>query len=77
MYGKRITQSRAIAAYATHPMHIKYSGAEIEVHVPFPPAVARICERVEERLGEKFNHVLMNRCVLPPPSCRQAEAERD
>lgn len=61
MYGKTITQSRSIAAYATHPMEMKYSGAEIEVHVPFPAAVQRICQQVEERLGEKFNHVLLNR----------------
>ncbi|EKD02568.1 hypothetical protein A1Q2_03164 [Trichosporon asahii var. asahii CBS 8904] len=61
VYGKTLTQSRSIAAYATHPMELKYSGAEIDVHVPFPPVVVRICEKVEEKLGEKFNHVLLNR----------------
>lgn len=45
-------------------MELKYSGAEIDVHVPFPPVVVRICEKVEEKLGEKFNHVLLNRYVL-------------
>lgn len=64
MYGKTLTQSRSIAAYATHPMELKYSGAEIDVHVPFPPVVERVCEKVEEKLGEKFNHVLLNRYVL-------------
>ncbi|EJT51973.1 hypothetical protein A1Q1_06779 [Trichosporon asahii var. asahii CBS 2479] len=61
VYGKTLTQSRSIAAYATHPMELKYSGAEIDVHVPFPPVVERVCEKVEEKLGEKFNHVLLNR----------------
>lgn len=45
-------------------MELKYSGAEIDVHVPFPPVVKRICEKVEERLGERFNHVLLNRYVF-------------
>lgn len=45
-------------------MELKYSGAEIDVHVPFPPVVERICEKVEEKIGEKFNHVLLNRYVL-------------
>lgn len=74
MYGKSITQSRAIAAYATRPMPLKYSGAEIAVHVPFPPVVASICRRVEGRLGETFNHVLLNRCVTlfsPCPALRR------
>ncbi len=38
VYGREITQSREIAAYATAPgLHLKYSGHPVELHAPFPP----------------------------------------
>lgn len=68
VYGHAVTQSRAIAAYATGPdVHLKYSGQTVQMHHPFPPVVQAIQEVVESALGlggEKgggFNHVMLNR----------------
>ncbi|KAL1413588.1 hypothetical protein Q8F55_001363 [Vanrija albida] len=62
VYGKTITQSRAVAVYATTPgTSFKYSGAEIDVHYPLPPALRAMASRVEDALGVQFNHVMLNR----------------
>lgn len=42
-------------------MNMKYSGAEIDVHHPFPPALEAMRLRVQADLGITFNHVLLNR----------------
>lgn len=68
VYGKSVIQSRAIAAYATEKVNVKYSGTEVDVHSPYPAVVQEICELVEAKLGERFNHVMLNRYVSRPPS---------
>lgn len=62
MYGRTFPQSRHIAAYSTSPgMTLKYSGTEIAMNHPFPPPLAEMQERLEEALGVKFNHCMLNR----------------
>ncbi|GAA5913472.1 alpha-ketoglutarate-dependent dioxygenase AlkB family protein [Sporobolomyces salmoneus] len=61
MYGKEITQSRKIAAFATDPnLTVKYSGALVDMKYEYPPLLRKIQDMVEEKLGVKFNHVMMN-----------------
>ncbi|KAJ9476979.1 Fe2OG dioxygenase domain-containing protein [Pseudozyma hubeiensis] len=66
VYGREITQSREIAAYATAPgLHLKYSGHPVELHSPFPPLLNHIASLLssDDCLGEgvKFNHCMLNR----------------
>ncbi|KIO25140.1 hypothetical protein M407DRAFT_244158 [Tulasnella calospora MUT 4182] len=62
VYGKSITQSRAIAAYSTTPSFtLKYSGQTVDMHYPYPSILQEIQKAVEEELGVSFNHVLLNR----------------
>lgn len=62
MYGRTFPQSRQIAAYSTVPdATLKYSGSEIMMNHPFPPVLETIRIRLEEELGVKFNHVMLNR----------------
>lgn len=62
MYGRTFPQSRSIAAYSTTPgAKLKYSGSEIDMNYPFPPILEDIRVRLEEELGVKFNHVMLNR----------------
>lgn len=61
LYGRETTQSRAIAAYSPGPLAMRYSGAQIAVHYPLPPAVGVMMARVADALGVVFNHVLLNR----------------
>lgn len=62
LYGKAVTQSRSIAAYAKDPeLVVKYSGQVVQMSSEYPPALLRIQELVEEQLGVKFNHVMLNR----------------
>jgi len=62
MYGKTFPQSRSIAAYSTVPdATLKYSGSTIDMNYPFPPVLETMRERLEEELGVKFNHVMLNR----------------
>jgi alkylated DNA repair dioxygenase AlkB len=62
MYGRTFPQSRHIAAYSTSPgLKLKYSGTEIDMLYPFPPALAEMQERLEKELGVKFNHCMLNR----------------
>lgn len=42
---------------------MKYSGTEVDVHSPYPAVVQEICKLVEAKLGETFNHVMLNRYV--------------
>lgn len=42
-------------------MTLKYSGTEIAMNHPFPPPLAEMQERLEEALGVKFNHCMLNR----------------
>ncbi|GLB37902.1 putative 2OG-Fe(II) oxygenase superfamily protein [Lyophyllum shimeji] len=61
VYGREITQSRKIAAYATEPtITLKYSGQLVDMKYEYPPLLRRIQDEVEERLGVKFNHVMLN-----------------
>ncbi|KAI5476257.1 alpha-ketoglutarate-dependent dioxygenase alkB-like protein [Pseudohyphozyma bogoriensis] len=61
VYGKTVTQSRHIAAYASDPdLVVKYSGSTVDMHFDYPPTLKAIQEQVEERLGVKFNHVMLN-----------------
>lgn len=66
VYGREITQSREIAAYATAPgLHLKYSGHPVELHSPFPPLLDHIASLIssDECLGKevRFNHCMLNR----------------
>ena len=62
MYGKTFPQSRSIAAYSTTPgAKLKYSGTEIDMHYPFPAPIERMREKLEQELGVRFNHVMLNR----------------
>ncbi|KAG8982158.1 hypothetical protein FRC05_000300 [Tulasnella sp. 425] len=62
VYGKTITQSRAIAAYSTTPsLTMKYSGQTVDMHYPYPPILQEIQKAVEDELGVSFNHVMLNR----------------
>ena len=66
VYGREITQSREIAAYATAPgLHLKYSGHPVELHAPFPPWLDHIASLLstDECLGSevRFNHCMLNR----------------
>lgn len=66
VYGKEITQSREIAAYATAPgLHLKYSGHPVELHAPFPPLLNHIASLLssDDCLGSevRFNHCMLNR----------------
>ncbi|SYW76685.1 uncharacterized protein UBRO2_01522 [Ustilago bromivora] len=66
VYGRKITQSREIAAYATAPgLHLKYSGHPVELHAPFPPLLDHIASLLstDECLGSevRFNHCMLNR----------------
>jgi hypothetical protein len=61
MYGKEITQSRKIAAFATDPnLTVKYSGALVDMKYEYPPLLRKIQDMVEEKLGVKFNHCMAN-----------------
>ncbi|KAF8312508.1 hypothetical protein DL93DRAFT_2206397 [Clavulina sp. PMI_390] len=62
VYGKSITQSRAIAAYSTTPgLFFKYSGTVVDMHHPYPDHLMNVQRKVEDVLGLGFNHVMMNR----------------
>ncbi|KAG9051477.1 hypothetical protein FS837_006653 [Tulasnella sp. UAMH 9824] len=62
VYGKSVTQSRAIAAYSTTPSFtLKYSGQTVDMHYPYPPILQEIQKAVENELGVSFNHVMLNR----------------
>ncbi|GAA5962323.1 hypothetical protein JCM21900_003088 [Sporobolomyces salmonicolor] len=61
LYGKEITQSRKIAAFATDPeLTVKYSGQEVRMSYEYPPLLRKIQEDVQEKLGVKFNHCILN-----------------
>ncbi|GAA5849050.1 hypothetical protein JCM5353_004144 [Sporobolomyces roseus] len=62
MYGKEITQSRKIAAFATDPsLTVKYSGALVDMKYDYPPLLRKIQDLVEAKLGMSFNHCMLNR----------------
>jgi len=62
VYGKSVLQSRDIAAYATDPsLTVKYSGTNVILHSDYPPVLSAIQLAVEDKLGVKFNHVMLNR----------------
>ncbi|GAA5988379.1 hypothetical protein JCM10908_003538 [Rhodotorula pacifica] len=61
VYGRQVTQSRKIAAFATDPaLTVKYSGTEVQMSYDYPPLLRKIQDLVEERLKVKFNHVMLN-----------------
>ncbi|KAF9455388.1 hypothetical protein BDZ94DRAFT_1230930 [Collybia nuda] len=61
VYGKEVTQSRKIAAYATEPkLTLKYSGQLVNMYYEYPPLLRHIQNEVEKKLGVKFNHVMLN-----------------
>ncbi len=61
VYNRDVVQSRAVAVYATSAREMRYSGADIPTHTPLPPLLERIRGLVEERLGERFGTVMLNR----------------
>ncbi|GAA6016661.1 hypothetical protein JCM10207_000139 [Rhodosporidiobolus poonsookiae] len=62
VYGKEVVQSRKIAAFATDPaLTVKYSGHPVDMSYEYPPQLRTIQDKVEERLGVTFNHVMLNR----------------
>ncbi|KAF8149091.1 hypothetical protein B0H34DRAFT_668001 [Crassisporium funariophilum] len=61
MYGKEITQSRKIAAYATDAnLKLRYSGQTVAMQYTYPPLLRTIQDQVEDHLGVRFNHVMLN-----------------
>ncbi|KAM0787140.1 hypothetical protein ACM66B_006391 [Microbotryomycetes sp. NB124-2] len=61
MYGKEITQSRKIAAFATDPaLVVKYSGQIVNMQYDYPPVLRQIQNELEQRLGVRFNHCMAN-----------------
>lgn len=61
MYGKEITQSRKIAAFATDPaLTVKYSGTLVDMKYEYPPLLRTIQDMVETKLGVTFNHCMLN-----------------
>ena len=48
-------------AYSSEDMEIRYSGHTVDIHTTYPPVIRMIQDKVEEVLGEKFNHVMLNR----------------
>ncbi|KAF9547254.1 hypothetical protein CPC08DRAFT_699821 [Agrocybe pediades] len=61
MYGREITQSRKIAAYASDPeLTLKYSGQTVDMKYDYPPVLREIQDQVEKRLRVTFNHVMLN-----------------
>ncbi|KAG8935878.1 hypothetical protein FRC02_005877 [Tulasnella sp. 418] len=62
VYGKKITQSRLIAAYSPSPgLTLKYSGQTVIMNYPYPDILSDIQDRVEKALGVSFNHVMLNK----------------
>lgn len=62
MYGRTFPQSRQIAAYSTVPdATLKYSGSTITMNYPLPAVLETIRLRLEDELGVRFNHVMLNR----------------
>lgn len=41
-------------------MTVKYSGHVVTIHNTYPDILSEIQKRVEELLGETFNHVMLN-----------------
>lgn len=61
IYGKPVTQSRKIAAFATDPdLDVKYSGTTVQMSYDYPPLLREIQDLVEAKLNVKFNHVMLN-----------------
>ena len=51
-----------VVAYATSKETIvKYSGHVVDLHYEYPECLRSIQSEVEKRLGQKFNHVMLNR----------------
>jgi alkylated DNA repair dioxygenase AlkB len=42
-------------------MKVRYSGHTVELHHSYPDVLQSIQKEVEEFLGEKFNHIMLNR----------------
>lgn len=42
-------------------MIVKYSGHTVNLHHEYPPLLTMIQKKVEAKLGEVFNHVMLNR----------------
>ncbi|GAA99628.1 uncharacterized protein L969DRAFT_94078 [Mixia osmundae IAM 14324] len=62
MYGREITQSREIAAYATdRSLSVKYSGTTVQMRYDYPPVLREIQRCVEAQLETTFNHVMLNK----------------
>ncbi|PWN20644.1 hypothetical protein BCV69DRAFT_259778 [Microstroma glucosiphilum] len=62
MYGKEITQSRAIIAFSKVPgLKLKYSGQEVEMR-EWPEVLRGMERRCREVIGEevRFNHAMLN-----------------
>jgi alkylated DNA repair dioxygenase AlkB len=61
IYGKPVTQSRKIAAFATDPsLDVNYSGTTVRMSYDYPPLLREIQDLVEAKLDVKFNHVMLN-----------------
>uniref|UniRef100_A0A8H7XMU3 Fe2OG dioxygenase domain-containing protein n=1 Tax=Psilocybe cubensis TaxID=181762 RepID=A0A8H7XMU3_PSICU len=61
IFGREVVQSRKIAAYSTDPnLTLKYSGQIVNMKYEYPKVLREIQDKVEERLGVKFNHVMLN-----------------
>ena len=52
---------RRLAYGQDESLLVKYSGHTVTVHHSYPALLQRIQSIVEERLGEAFNHVMLNR----------------
>ncbi|KAF9049106.1 hypothetical protein BJ165DRAFT_1464398 [Panaeolus papilionaceus] len=61
IFGREVTQSRKITAYSTDVgSTLKYSGQIVDLKYDYPPLLRQIQDAVEERLGVRFNQVLLN-----------------
>lgn len=63
VYGRAITQSRAIIAFSKVPgLPLRYSGVDVEMHSCWPSPLKRLERRVRECVGEevRFNHAMLN-----------------
>ncbi|GAA6001998.1 alpha-ketoglutarate-dependent dioxygenase AlkB family protein [Rhodotorula paludigena] len=61
VYGRDVTQSRKIAAFATdRDLEVKYSGHPVHMHYEYPPLLRTIQDLVEMKLGVTFNHCMLN-----------------
>lgn len=61
MNGISVINPPVIAYAASKETIVKYSGHVVDLHHEYPECLRSIQSEVEKRLGQKFNHVMLNR----------------